>query len=181
MNNNKRQTIVKPGWLFIAMLSFLPWLTACANAPSSWPFEVQKAGNKVEIEYRAVEHRGYFFNLLLMYKEVNQADRARVRKLVGSYEKDKNGKLIEPGIPIELKFKIYAIDSAGERLMLEQEIPVLGLTSWGGDSFDRQIAMVILKPGRYRISVESLKDAPELVGTPVIFSIGIDAKSTPIK
>lgn len=163
------------------MLAFLPWLTGCVNGPSSLPFEVQKAGNKVEIEFRAAEHRGYFFNLLLMYKEGDQEDRARVRKLAGSYEKDKNGKLIEPGIPIVLRFKINVIDDSGERPMLEQEIPVLGLTSWGGDSFSKQITTVILKPGRYRISVESLKDAPELVGTPVIFSIGIDAKSTPIK
>jgi len=181
MSNNERHAITTGIWLSVFMLSFIPWLTACANTTSSWPFEVQQAGNKVEIEYQAVEHRGYFFNLRLMYKEGDQEDRARVRKLAGSYEKDKNGKLIEPGTPIELKFKIYTIDSAGERPMLEQKFSVLGLTSWGGDSFDRQIAMVILKPGRYRISVESLKDAPELVGTPVIFSIGIDAKSTPIE
>ena len=176
MNNNERYAITTARWLSIFMLAFLPWLTACAK--SNFPFEVQKAGNKVEIEYRVVKHEFYYFNLRLMYKEGDQEDRARVRKLAGSYEKDKNGKLIEPGIPIVLRFKINVIDSAGERPMLEQEIPVLGLTSWGGDSFSKQIAGVPLKPGRYRISVESLRDVPELVGTPVIFSIGIDAKST---
>ena len=179
MNNNERHAIMTGRWLSIFLLAFLPWLTACAK--SNLPFEVQKAGNKVEIEYRAVEHRGYLFDLRLMYKEGDQVDRERVRKLAGRYEKDNNGKLIEPGVPILLRFKIDAIDDSGVQPMLEQEISELRMTSYGADSFDKRIAEVILKPGRYRISVESLKDVPELVGTPVIFRIGFYAKSTPIK
>lgn len=176
-----RQISMRPRWLPVFMLAFLPWLTACANAPSSWPFEVQKAGNKVEIEYRAVEHRGYLFDLRLMYKEGDREDRERVRKLAGRYEKDNSGKLIEPGVPILLRFKISVIDASGERLILDQEISELRKTSHGADSFNKRIIEVPLKPGRYRISVESLKDVPELFETPVIFSIGFYAKSDPIK
>jgi len=168
-------------WSSVLVLAFLPWLTACANAPSSWPFEVQKAGNKVEVEFKAGEHRGYLFDLRLMYKEGDQVDRERVRKLAGRYEQDNNGKLIEPGVPILLRFKIDVIDDSGIKPMLDQVTSELRMTSHGADSFDKRIIEVPLKPGRYRISVESLKDVPELFGTPVIFRIGFNAKTTAIK
>lgn len=181
MNKKVRQISMKPRWLTFLILAFLPWLTACAKAPTSWPFEVQKAGNKVEVEFEAVEHRGYLFDLRLMYKEGDREDGERVRKLAGRYEKDNNGKLLEPGVPILLRIKIDEIDDTGVKPMLDQEISELRTTSHGANSFDKRITEVPLKPGRYRISVESLKDVPELFGTPVIFSIGFYAKSTPIK
>lgn len=187
MNKYEGQLIMKSKWLFIAMMALLPWLTACAqdagppNPPLSLPFEVQQAGNKVETELRVVEHRGYSFDLRLMYKKGDQANRERVRKLAGRYEQDKNGKLIEPGVPILLRLKIDVIDDSGVNPMLEQGVSELKLTSWGGDSFNKRIAEVPLKPGRYRISIESLRDVPELLGTPVILRVGFDAKSTPIK
>ena len=169
--------------LFMVMLAFLPWLTACANdthipkPPLSLPFEVQKAGNKVETKLRVVEHREYIFSLRFGFKENDEEDRSRVKKLVGDDGQFKNG---DPGIPTPLRFKISVIDATGERPMLEQVIPELRLRSWGGDSFKKHIAYVILKPGHYRISIESLKDVPELVGTPIAFSIGRDPKTGPI-
>lgn len=182
MNANEHHitTKTKSKWVSVFLLSFLPWLTACANAPSSQPFLVQKAGNKVELEFRAVEHRAYFFNLRFMYKESDQEDRERVRKLMGGYMTNASGKVTEPGVPIVLKLRIAIVTELGESPILDKEISELRLTSWGGDSFGKEIAVVILKPGRYRIRVESLRDVPELVGTPVIFSIGRDTKSAPI-
>lgn len=182
MSKNKNQLITKTKRLFIAMLAFFPWVTACANdarppqPPLSFPFAVQQAGSRVETEMRIVERKQYSFRLQFSYKEGNQEDRERVRKLVGSYEKDRNGNLIDPGIPTPLKFKIYIIDASGERLMLERDIPVLGLTSWGGDSFGKIFAFEILNPGHYRVIVESLKDAPELAGTAITFVIGFRSK-----
>lgn len=178
MNNNQHRTNMKPRWLSFLVLALLPWLPGCAKA--EWPFEVQKAGNKIEVEYRAREHRGYYFQIRLGYKKRDQADAERVGKLAGKYAKDRSGNLIEPGVPILLRFKIYTIDASGEKLLLEQDVSELRTTSAGSGSYSKEIAMVILKPGRYRISVESLKDVPELIGTSVIFSIGIPAKTRPI-
>lgn len=184
MNNNERHAIKTARWLSIFMLAFLPWLMACANdaqspkPPLILPFEVQKAGSKVETELEVIEHREYIFSLRFGFKKNDEVDRARVKKLVGDDGQLKNG---DPGIPTPLRFKINVIDATGERPMLEQEISELRLRSWGGDSFDKHIAYVILEPGHYRISIESLKDAPELVGTPIALGIGFYAKSTPIK
>lgn len=179
--------LLKAKLLLLVVLIIFPWFSACARdakplqPPLSLPFEMQKAGNKVETELRVIEHRGYLFDLQLMYKERDQVDRARVKKLAGAATIDKYGNLVEPGILILLRLKIEVVDDSGVKLMFEQEISELRLTSHGADSFDKRIAVVPLKPGRYRISVESLKDVPDLVGTPVIFRIGFYAKSTPIK
>lgn len=164
--------------LFIVMLTFLPWLTACGNdthipkPPLSVPFEVQKEGSKVETTLRVLERREYLFDLRLMYKEKNPKDHVRVGKLTGGAGIDKNGKPVAPGVPILLRLKIDVIDDSGMTPMLDQEIAELRRTAHTADFFGKQIATVLLKPGRYRISVESLKDVPELVGTPVVLHIG---------
>lgn len=171
---------------FLMLLVVMPFLSACRASddlpkpPLSLPFEIQKAGNKVEIKLRVVERRHYLFNILLMYKEGDQVDRARVRKLAGAYDMDKSGKLIEPGVPIQLRFKIYSIEAEEERTLLENTIlqsEEIRTISHSATSFNKQFAVVDLKPGHYRISVESLKDVPELIGTPVMFQIGRDPKT----
>ncbi len=174
MNNNVRRTNIKPGWLSIFMLALLPWLSGCATAER--PFEAQKAGAKIEVEFRAREHRGYYFILSFMHKKFDRTESDRIHKLLGREWKNKNGELTIPGIPTLLRLRIYEVDAAEEPIF-EEDIQTFGITSAGSDSVDRDIAMVILQPGRYRISVESLKDVPELIGIPVIFRIGMAAKT----
>lgn len=169
--------------LALVLLAFISCLTACANSakqarpPISLPFQVGKAGSLVEAKVGIVEHREYIFSLRFGYKKNDPSDRARVKKLVGDDGQVKGG---DPGIPTPLRLKISVIDSRGERSITEQDIPELRLRSWGSDHFNKHIAYVILKPGHYRVSVESLKDAPELLGTPTAFAIGFYAKATPI-
>lgn len=181
-NNANLVQISTARWLSIFILSCLPLIAACAKdigirqPPINLPFEVQKAGVRVETEMRIVEEKEYRFALLLMYKKGDGVDGARVGKLAGRYEKDKNGKLIEPGVPVVLRLKIYVIDSSGDRLMLEQDVSELRRTSAGSGQFNKQVANLTLKPGHYRVSVESLKDVPELIGTPVEFQIAFYSK-----
>jgi hypothetical protein len=85
---------------------------------------------------------------------------------------DENGKPVEPGVPILLRLKIDVLDDSGIQPMLDRKISELRRTSHRADFFGKQIAVVNLKPGRYKISVESLKDVPELIGTPVVLHIG---------
>ena len=167
--------------LLLAVLILLPCFSACAQntlppkPPLTLPFAVQKAGNKVETDLRIVEHRPYYFRLRFSFKEHDQDDRARVKKLVGDDYQDKYG---APGIPTPLRLKVSVIDPAGERLLVDKDIQDLRLRSWGGDSFSKHIDIIKLKPGIYRVSVESLQDAPELVGTPTALVIYYDPNST---
>jgi len=165
---------------FIGILAFLPFFTACADRtqpptpPLVLPFEVQKVGSKVETELRIVKRRQYVFSLQFRFNKNDAADRARVKKLVGEDGQFKNG---DPGISTPLRFKISVIDAEGERPMLEQEISELRLRSWGSDCFDKHIDYVMLEPGYYRISVESLKAVPELDGTLTAFVVTYSLKN----
>lgn len=178
--SNKRYCSDSFGFVLMAILLLLP---ACTNGeppqpPLTLPFEVQKAGNKVVTKLHVIEHREYIFSLRFGFKKNDQGDRARVKKLVGDDGQIHDG---DPGIPTPLRFKIDEIHAAGERSLLAQEVQVPRLRSWGGDNFEKHVAYVVLRPGHYRVSVESLKDAPEHIGTPIALRIGFYAKATPIK
>jgi hypothetical protein len=171
----------------IALFFMLCNLVACDSTkqipkpPLVLPFVVQLAGNKVETELQVHEHRSYIFYLQLGFVEKDPEDRERVKKLAGDYERNKEGKLLKPGVAVPLRLKISVIDSFPEKTLLEREILEEEMWAYGADNFKKQIAIVPLKPGHYRVSLESLKDAPELVGTPIAFGIGFYAKATSIK
>ena len=177
MTNNENQPIMKNKQLLIALLAFLPELSACVGnsqipkPPIEFPFAVEKAGSKIETELRITEKNIYSFDLRFMYKEDDQTDRARVRKLTGDDGTDKTGKLIDPGAFILLNLKIYRLEAQRESLVIVKESSEQPLYSWGGDSFNKTILDIPLDIGHYRIRIENLKDAPELVGTKINFQI----------
>jgi hypothetical protein len=148
--------------------------------PLRLPFAVQKVGTKIETEIDVVDYRNYIFSLRFMFNEHDQSDRARIYKLVGDrpHVNTNDG---DPGVPTPLDFGISQIDASGEKPISDQELKELRLMSWGGDTFDKHIAFVNLKPGHYRVSVESLRDAPELIGIPIIFIMGSDPKASNIE
>jgi hypothetical protein len=162
---------------FCAAVTILPCLSACTKdtyPPTPrivLPFAVQKAGTTVETEMRIVEHHDYIFSLCFTYKEGDQADRARVKKLVGNNHKDG-----DPGIPTPLKLKVSVIEPAGERVIVDKEVLELRLRSWGGGWFEKHIDYIKLMPGNYRVSVKSLKNVPELAGESVFLTIGFHVK-----
>lgn len=173
----------------LVLLAALPLLSACKEnkeegdlptPPISLPFGLQKAGNNVDTVVRIKKCHHYGFTLMFDYKENDQLDRARVRKLVGGHETDATGVVIEPGILTPVRLKISEISVAGERLVFEKESTPI-LSTWGADSFGKRIGEALLQPGIYRISLEALVEAPEYIGTPIYLRIGSDPKSTPSK
>jgi hypothetical protein len=149
--------------------------TGCAAAdpltpPIQLPFAVHQKGATVSTILQMLEERDYPFSLRFYYNEKDKADRGRVRKVVGGGGRDRYGKIVEPGIQIPLKITINILDSSGERPFLEKEVLTAGIISWNG-SFRRKIDNVKLAPGLYRVTVQSLKDVPELVNTKVTLGI----------
>ena len=173
-------------WLL--MLVVMPFLSACEASdegslpipPISLPFDVQKAGRKVDAVMHVKNCHHYGFTLRFGFKENDQSDRARVKRLVGGYETDASGMAIEPGILTPVRLKVSEITATGERLVFEKEgAPIL--TSWGANNFGKRIGETLLQPGIYRISLETLLDTPEYAGIPVQLTIGSDPKATPNK
>lgn len=145
------------------------------------PFEAQKAGSTFTTELQVVEHRNYEFALLLKPKK--GANIEEVKRLIELAEGEpgyKNGKPLSYGISIPLKLKISVIESSGEKLIYDKEITKEQMISAGGMGIEKVIDSIELRPGRYRISVQSLKDIPELVSTPITFGIYGWRNSNPI-
>ncbi len=186
MKNNKHKVIMIVRRLFIAMVAFFPWLSACTNSaglpkpPLNLPFNVQKSGSKVETELWVARHRVYSFNLMFMAKQNDQGDRVRIGELAGRWATDQNRQPIEvePGVPVLLKLRIDLIKSSGINTILEKEFSDIRTAGGNADFVYKKITLVPLKPGHYRISIESLKDAPKLQETPVIFQISSDPKTS---
>lgn len=137
------------------------------------PFALQKSGGKVETLFRITEERLYSFNLRYMSKEGDQLDSFRVRKLVGGSTRDKNGVLIDPGVPHSLRLIVNETESTGEKALIDEifQIHKLGLFSHGAGSFTKEITAARLKKGHYKATVISLQDVPELDGTLINFSV----------
>jgi hypothetical protein len=164
--------------ILAAIITMLACFTSCVaegpRPPIELPFAVHQAGATVTTELRIVEKGpyNYPFNLNLLFNEKDGSDRDRVSKLAGSVGKNiVTGKSTEPGIPISLKVTISVIDSSGVQPFLEKEILVGDLNGYSASYFSREIDSIRLTPGLYRVTIQSLKDIPELANTKVIFAI----------
>lgn len=184
MSKNASQLITKIKRLFLAMLVFFPWVSGCASdmqtpkPPFFVLFEAQKAGSVFTTELRVVEHRSYVFALFLKVKKgASMEDARRLIELAGKFGRDKSGKqpwggkLLWPGISIPLKLKISVIDASGERIIYDKEIHEEEMLGAGSIGIEKLIDVIDLSPGHYKISVQSLKDIPELAESPITFGI----------
>ncbi|MEZ7911240.1 MAG: DUF5625 family protein [Propionivibrio sp.] len=170
-------------FLAIVATAFFPILVSCSitTSPTGVPFLAQKAGSRIEIEYRVTDHRFYSFNLLFLYRKEDSLDRERVRKLVGDSQRNANGELIDPGVSVAVRLKIIEIDGPNPAVLYEAVNSELVSDGHGVGFYSKQIVSVPIKIGRYRIVVENLKDNPELDGVEVIFTIGTNPKVDSIK
>ena len=162
----------------IAISAFFTLVSGCANMrlpkpPLYAPFTAQKAGSLFTTELRVVEHRKYEFTLLVSIKKgENTEDSKRLLKLMGRTGKDKDGKMMSPGIAIPLKLTISVIDTSGESIIYDKEVHEEEMQSGGGGTYEKLIDLIELMPGgHYRVTLQSLQDVPEFSGNPI--SVGI--------
>jgi len=163
-------------------------LTAMASGllfPSAYvqvPFQAGLKGANANIEFHAPLSKYYVFYLDLRFKEGDEVDRQRVRKLAGSgantvtIDPVSNIRTFHPvdtGLPIPVHLVI-------SRLAGNRAIVVLDLTSadhtlegWGSSEYSKIIAGITLEPGRYRAHIEALDNVPALQDVPVAFDVHV--------
>ncbi|OGI38522.1 MAG: hypothetical protein A2140_07360 [Candidatus Muproteobacteria bacterium RBG_16_62_13] len=185
MIRDENEPIVKTRRLLSMLLAMFPWFSAWAGSkppkpPLILPFAVHKAGTVVTTELRITEHRVYWFDLRLGFKEHDHEDRNRVKKLAGSGGRDKFGKPLDYGLSIPVRLNISAIDSSGERIIYNKEVRKEEMAGYGANLYSKRIDRVELRPGLYRVTIKSLQDIPELAETPVSLGIGYRPLTTPI-
>lgn len=156
----------------------LPLFSACnagddlPTPPIILPFEVQKAGTKIEAIFRIDEPARYRFKLEFLFNKNDPEDRLRVKKLVGSSGINKyTGRPVDTGIPIPIRIRVFEINDVEERAILDKEVTELALYGSTAERFDKKIVDSDLSPGQYRVSIDSLEDIPELQKTRVEFAI----------
>lgn len=148
----------------LMLFIMLPVLSACRHLPTPpiiMPFEVQKAGTKIESYFRIEKSDTYSFTLRVGFKK---GDFERVARLAGHFK-------YSDGIPIPLRIRVAQIDTTGEKTILDKEVSEL---QYAGISVDRFHGIIInfkMSPGDYRVYIESLKDISALQGTQIEFAI----------
>lgn len=168
----------KVGVLIAICLSVF-WLSACVASPPqppiSIPFAIHKKGSKVETEFVIKEDAIYAFSLQFMFKKNDPVDRARVGKLVGTSELDKEGKPKNIGVATPLTLKVVQLDdplSSGEpHIVLDIAGEAFIVSSWRGDRYSKTIKNVSLTKGHYYAVITNQIDQTEMKDMTVNFSI----------
>lgn len=136
------------------------------SPPIHIPIAVHKAGSKAETTFLIREDSRYFFALEYLYRSDDLNVRNYIRELAGTGQSDATGRYINTGIPVYLNFKLVQINSetGTEKILQHQELSEHPVFSMGHESLDKRIAIVPLTAGYYRVSVENLREVPELSG-----------------
>jgi len=135
------------------------------EVPTSVPIDVTKKGNKTEVLVKLRKECGCGAYLDFYYIEHDMVDRERVDKIVGHSKRGSGVKT-----PVHLTFT--KIEKDGREIILLDEEKEPKIYSWGGFSFSKRIDGMLFLPGLYKISIEALKDSPELKEVKMKLSIG---------
>lgn len=183
-------------FIFLITILLSSTMVGCATAPRypAVPFAVHKTGATMVQDVKLVHDRTYEFSLKLYHNRGKDAD--RVSKLAGSgaRRKDETGKWfqIDDGIPIYVELEIIGLDEAVKGFHFKEKLYVDELIAGGLERvkninneaidkyyFRKIIKRIRLKPGFYQITLKSLRDIPELIGTSVAFQFSWDWNSRP--
>ena len=160
-------------FIFVPLL-FIPCIAACAalwtTSPpkpyTHWPFDLTKRNSTINQEFRIVEYRSYIFAITiscLNQAAFNQADCDHVFSITNGAE------MI--AIPIHIKITKYATGDAPPVLVYESTITTNGAQSGTGRSWNREIVVIDLKPGIYRVEATTIEDRPEFANTKMFLLI----------
>ncbi|MBD9359926.1 DUF5625 family protein [Methylomonas fluvii] len=164
--------------------------------PIELPFDVKNIGNKVETEFQIIDdsHQLFALDLNYLFKENDQISRKRVWELAGG----EGGWIDAPekaNIPIEdterlyagkwlpdkklqaavlsIKITVYAINGTNISPIFHRDIDThnIGLSSFGASHLEKQLLVLPLKTGHYKVDVDVLSTSSELNQTPITFKI----------
>ena len=139
--------------------------------PFKTPINLSHEGVVADFNLRVPQHRIYHFDIRFEYPQEDQAERERVRKLVGDYGRDKDNNLIEPGILTPVKLTIFKKQNQGELMIYKKIIKDPETYAGGSGSFAKHIGRCDLKRGKYRFVLESLAQPQEYASIPTNFIV----------
>ncbi len=146
--------------LFVGWSPF-PRYGQCGDAqPISVPFAVQKAGTRLTCDV-VIEDEGGYGVYLSYFHNSSREDRDRVLRIAGGYEYyDASMNVSRQGGPMIVRYILKSLDSG--QILRDKVIKHPPIWSWDGERRNAVLGAFDLTPGRYEVTVESLKDAPEM-------------------
>jgi uncharacterized protein DUF5625 len=152
-----------------------PWAASTERvAPTSVAIVLDQEGVVADFDLRIEEHLPYSFCLRFEFPEGNQAERSRLRRLLGGQAVGKDGKATEPGRPMPLKLSLSR--QTGEAGYQRAIDPLL--TSWGADNFKKCLVVCDLPRGKYQVKLHNFRGTSEFSGVPVALTVGFDKFKT---
>lgn len=171
--------------IMASLLVLLPGIPQSALADAltippvrSFPFDVSRGDSTLDVEIQIREYRNYYFALQFDY--AGRDDEYRVEKLVGGGSTYTDGKYEKPGIVAPIRLEIVRIDgdsSEGSKVIYKDTVESQGHYVHGfteikfNGHYRRMLISIALKPGLYRVHVNTIRDSPEFVGTPTHLKI----------
>jgi Domain of unknown function (DUF5625) len=181
MRDLKNKHLISYALLFSALVAL--GLTSCRDGsgiespPVIKSINLAHEGIVSRFDLKVTEHLVYQFDVMFRFPENNSEERARIRKIIGGYELDKNSNPIDPGLLTPLNLVIYKENENSGLIVYQKSItPVL--TSWGGDNFKKIMGHCDLTPGRYTVLLKNLAHPKEYESIPTFFVIGMDKFKT---
>lgn len=141
--------------------------------PFAQPWEVWRAEQSVDVEFDIREEAFYAFNLRFFYNPDQQQDRNRVWDLTGGNRKDAaTGHWVTPGAPLVLRLTVVSMTGGQPGAVVHDgEIRQPKQTSSGSGVLVSRLQAIKLAPGRFKVTVRSLQEAPSLSGVRADFQV----------
>jgi hypothetical protein len=139
----------------------------------SVPFDVSHADRSIVTDVKIADHRSYDLYLAVYYKD--DVDLHRVMQLTGDGSKSKDGlRYGRPGVVIPIHVKV--VNNSGaviyDHIQDAQGIDAHIFGKNHDGYFLRGIGGVALRPGVYRIEVNTIEDTPEYANEHCSFFMG---------
>lgn len=144
--------------------------------PNSADINFSETGVVADFRFKAKKQYSYVYFLKFSYPKNDQQEKSRIKKLMGGHAVDKFGNLTDPGVPMSLDLRVFAICPSGKEIEILSIKSNPALTSWGDGYFTKSIGNHILDPGEYRVRLINEKAYPDFSSNQVTFEVGMPAK-----
>lgn len=158
--------------LFVGWSPFPRYGPCGDEQPISVPFAVHKAGTRLTCEV-VIEDEGGYGVYLSYLNNGTKEDSKRVLRIADGYKYDASSDVwidMGEGGPMIVRYILKSLDSG--QILRDEVIEHPDIWSWDGERRNAVLGAFSLLPGRYEVTIESLKDVPEMATVRTELKVG---------
>jgi hypothetical protein len=140
------------------------WSTSPPKPPVDFPFDVSRRDSTVNKEISIREYRSYYF--ALQFDCLDRADYDRVMALVGDGGRYPDGRYGHPDVIVPIHIKLIRLETGkNPETVYDGTVETQAIYAGISGALLREIIVIDLKPGIYRVEASTIKDSPAFTGT----------------